>query len=323
VISPRSSLFTFRDERDDDRGVPFGCSSFQHGLAVFEGIRCYSSAIFRLDEHLSRLLASARLLGLSHYYTLDYLRAAVLRAATASSLPDSYLRPVIYTPDPYLTVDAAALDFTLAIEVWGCQPETGRPATSGGDQPPGARLTISDWRRPSPSSFPPRAKATGMYVTSALAKTAAARAGCDDAIQLDPDSGRVAEATSANVFLVCDGELRTPWLEDSLLAGITRDSMLALARELGIPVREEPVEVAALLAADEVFLTGTAAELVPVGSIDDRRYDAARPVFTALAGAFRDAVSGATFGQLNWLTPVLPAPTVDGYPPARSAAPSR
>lgn len=304
MISPKSSLFTFRDDRGDDRDVPFGSSSFQHGLAVFEGIRCYSSAIFRLEDHLSRLLASARLLGLSHNYHLDGLRAAVLRAAAASGLRDSYLRPVLYTPDPYLTVDTGALDFALATEVWAFQPETGRAVAGRDNRAPGARLTISRWRRPSPSSFPPRAKATGMYVTSALAKTAAARAGYDDAIQLDPDSGRVAEATSANVFLVRNGKLRTPWLEDSLLAGITRDSMLVLARELGIPVREEPVEVTALLAANEVFLTGTAAELVPVGSVDGRQYDRDRPVFTALASAFSDAVTGARFGQLNWLTPV-------------------
>ncbi len=323
MISPRNSLFTFRDNRNDDRGVPFGSSSVQHGLAVFEGIRCYYSAVFRLEEHLSRLLASARSLGLSHDYTLDDLRAAVLGAAAASGLPDSYIRPVLYTPDPYLTVDAGVLGFTLATEVWGIQPDTSQLATGREGQAPGARLTISGWRRPSPSSFPPRAKATGMYVNSALAKTAAARAGYDDAIQLDPHSGRVAEATSSNVFMVRGGELRTPWLEDSLLAGITRDSVLVLARELGIPAREEPVEVSDLMTADEIFLSGTAAELVPVESIDGQPYDRDRPVFTALASAFGAAVSGASFGQLNWLTPVRPGTPAASYGSARLGAPSR
>ena len=166
------------------------------------------------------------------------------------------------------------------------------------------RLTVSPWRRPAPSSFPPRVKAVGTYVTSALAKAAAVAAGFDDAVQLDPDSDRVAEATTANIVLVRDGALRTPWLRDSLLAGITRDTVLVLAREAGIQVEEGPVEVADLLAADEVFLTGTASELTPVASLDQHDYPAQRPVYEAISAAFRTAVGSAGAGPHGWLTPV-------------------
>lgn len=301
VVTPLESVVTFWDGPDEGRRVPLGGSSVQHGTAVFEGIRCYASAegpaLFRLREHMSRLLNSARLLGIAHDYGLDRLCALAVGAAAEAGLADCYVRPVLLAPDPYLSISLDRLRFTVVTEVWPVPPATGgRPAAID--------LTVSPWRRPSPASFPPRAKAVGMYVTSALAKTGALRAGHDDAIQLDPGSGRVAEATVANVFLVRDGALVTPWLTDGLLAGITRDSVLTLARELGVPATEGPVEVADLLAADEVFLTGTASELVPVASVDGRAYPARRPVFAALSDAFRDAVTGKGFGHLGWLTPV-------------------
>ncbi|MGO9081013.1 MAG: aminotransferase class IV [Streptosporangiaceae bacterium] len=290
----------------------FGSSSFQHGIAVFEGIRCYAtsgeSSIFRLEDHARRLLDSARLLGIEHGYGLDDLCVKISTAAAAAGLQNCYLRPMLATGDPYLTVDLNALHFTLTIEVWPIplsipdSPGAGMEPSSY--QPAGWRLALSEWRRPSPASFPSRAKATGIYVTSALAKTAATRAQYADAIQLDPLSGRVAEATSANIFVVRDGKIVTPWLADALLAGITRDSVLVLARELGVPAREGPVEVADLLAADEVFLTGTACELVTVSSVDDTHFVPDGPVFGMLAHAFGEAVTGERFGHLGWLTPV-------------------
>jgi branched-chain amino acid aminotransferase len=281
------------------RHIPFGSSSVQHGAAVFEGVRCYAAAagpaLFRLDDHLLRLLESARLLGLGHDYDLDRLRTSVLDAAASCGLADCYVRPGLFAPDPYLSIDLTLLRITLGVEIW---------PMGGARAHPGIRLTISPWRRPSPRSFPPRAKAVGMYATSALAKTAAVTAGYDDAVQLDPESGRVAEATTSNIFLVRDGRLITPWLTDSLLAGITRDTVLALAGELGIPAGEEPVEAAELAAADEVFLTGTAGELVPAASLDGRGYPGERPVFDALSAAFRDAVTGHRPSPRGWLTPV-------------------
>lgn len=286
------------------RGIPFGSSSVQHGTAVFEGVRCYPTprgpALFRLDDHLRRMLESARLLGIRHDHDLARLRTATLRAAADSGLDSAYVRPGLFAPDPFLSIDLSDVPFVLGVEVWPMP----RPAPATGPAP-GVRLTVSPWRRPSPDSFPPRAKAVGTYVTSALAKTAAVAAGFDDALQLDCVTGRVAEATVANVFLVRDGVLTTPWLTDSLLAGITRDTVISLGRRLGYEVVEGPVEVADVVAADEVFLTGTASELVPVASLLDRTYGPKRPVFDAIRRAFRAAVGGeAGVGEADWLTPV-------------------
>lgn len=292
------SIATFHEGRRLPEGsVPFGGNSLQHGTAVFEGVRGYAGvggpALFRLDDHLARLLDSARLLGVEHPYDLAELRAHVLTAAAAVS-GDVYVRPVLLTIDTVLGIDLRALPFTLMTELW---PAPGRDVRPTG----AARLTVSKWRRPSVASFPVRAKATGSYANSALARTAAVRAGFDDAVQLDPESGRVAEATVANVFVVRDGRIRTPWLVDSVLAGITRASVLDLAGGLGVPADEGPVTVDDLRGADEVFLTGTASEIVPVGAVDDVVYGP-RPVCEALTEAFRRAVTGTT--DHGWLTPV-------------------
>ncbi|OLF14715.1 aminotransferase class IV [Actinophytocola xanthii] len=297
--APRS-VATVLDDDPDSRTVAFGSNSVQHGSAVFEGIRCHrtadGSAVFRLDDHLRRLLASARAMGIRHEYDLGRLREVVLRAAESGGLRDAYLRPVLYTPDPRLGVGLTAFRFTLGVEVW--------PATDVVDPVEPVRLTVSPWHRPGPSVFPVGVKATGLYALSALARTAALANGFDDAVQLDPATGRVAEATIANIFLVRDGVVTTPWRTESLLPGITRDSVLALASRLGYRTVEGPVDRAALQAADEVFLTGTAFGLVPVAAVDDRTFDQHRPIFTALRQSYRDAVSGLSSTPPGWLTPV-------------------
>ncbi|ACU38735.1 aminotransferase class IV [Actinosynnema pretiosum subsp. pretiosum] len=291
------ALAAFHEDRPlPGDAIPFGSNSLQHGTAVFEGIRGYAGvdgpALFRLDDHLNRLLDSARLLGVDHDYDLAGLRAHVLSAAAGHG--DVYVRPLLTTLDTALGVDLRALRFTLVTGLWPVPGRDVRPSRP-------ARLTVSPWRRPSTASFPVRAKATGSYANSALARTAAVRAGFDDAVQLDPVSGRVAEGTVTNVFLVAGGVVRTPWLADSVLAGITRDSVLRLARDLGLTAEEGPVTEAELRDADEVFLTGTASELVRVGRVDGAEYRAG-PVFDALAEAFRRATTGPD--EHGWLTPV-------------------
>lgn len=226
------------------------------------------------------------------------LGAALLGFSAEYSAPHCYVRPGLFAADPYLSIDLGRLSFTLGVEVWPM------PAHAPQTMPAGARLTVSPWRRPSPLAFPPRAKAVGTYVTSALAKTAAVDAGFDDALQLDPHSGRIAEATTSNVFLVRDWTLFTPWLTDSLLAGITRDTVITLARELGLATHEGPVDMEDLEMADEVFLTGTASELQPVASVDDRTLPEEHPVFDMIWAAFRAAVTGTRFTRPGWLTPV-------------------
>ncbi|MFG2012751.1 aminotransferase class IV [Micromonospora sp. NPDC048868] len=289
-------------DRPGARAVPFGSNSMQHGTAVFEGIRCYATdrgpAVFRLDAHLRRLLESARLLGIRHDYDLTRMRQVVLDAARLPGPDDRYLRPVLFTAEPALGVDLRRFRFELAVEVYAMAgPRGGRPEGAAG-----LRLTVSSWRRPPATTFPPQAKATGSYAVSALARTAAAEQGFDDAIQLDQVTGRVAEATIANVFLVRGGLLTTPWLVDGPLAGITRDAVLVLARRLGVPVEEGPVTVADLRRAQEVFLTGTAAEVVPATEVDGHPLDASGPVFSRLVRAFSDTVRGRAYGELGWLT---------------------
>ncbi|MEU9353258.1 aminotransferase class IV [Streptomyces griseoloalbus] len=303
MVTTRTSVATATDSPWQGRELPFGSNSMQHGTAVFEGIRLYAAdsgpRLFRLDAHLERLLASAALLGLPHDYDLASLRRLVLEAVAASGLENAYVRPVLHTREPRLGVNLSAFHFTLSTEIWDLPP----------DAPPApVRVTVSPWCRPSRSTFPVRAKATGTYVVSALARTRAAADGFDDAVQLDPHSGRVAESTIANVFLVRRGRLVTPWLEDSVLAGITRDTVLTLARDLGVETAEAPVEPGELLAADEVFLTGTASGLVPVAALDTRALAPRRPVWEALSRAYRDAVLDRGPRRPSWLTPV-PDPT--------------
>ncbi|MGW1131173.1 aminotransferase class IV [Streptomyces griseoluteus] len=300
MVTKGASHSTVVDGAWQARELPFGSNSVQHGTAVFEGIRMYATptgpALFRLDEHLERLLDSAALLGIPHAYDLTSLRGHVRDAAAASGLDNAYVRPVLHTREPRLGVNLQDFQFTLGTEIWALPPDD--------TPPPAVRVTVSPWCRPSRLTFPVRAKATGTYVVSALARTRASADGFDDAIQLDPNSGRVAEATIANVFLVREGRLVTPWLEDSVLAGITRDTVLTLARDLGIETAEAPVEAGELPAADEMFLTGTASGLVPVAAVESHTYAAARPVTDALSRAYREAVLGGGTSRSSWLTPV-------------------
>jgi branched-chain amino acid aminotransferase len=301
-LSATTSVLTALVDSPGARDVAFGGNSMQHGTAVFEGIRCYRGRTgvnaFRLDDHLRRLLASARALGVQHRFGMPELRGHVLRAAATSGLTDQYVRPVLYCGQPRLGVDLGSLPYSLGVEIWPPAP------TSNGL---GLRLTISPWRRPGRSSFPVGAKTTGIYVISAIAKTQASQQGYDDALQLDPDSGLVAEATIANVFVVRGGCLVTPWTQDSLLPGITRRSVLDLAGMLGIEAAEKPVTPDELLDADEVFLTGTAMGLVPVAAVDERSYPPEHPVFDALNDAYTAAVTERRPCPVEWLTPLTAA----------------
>jgi branched-chain amino acid aminotransferase len=273
---------------------------------VFEGIRCYrvpgGSAVFRLDDHLNRLLASASALGMSHDYSLERLRGEILRAAYRSELVDAYIRPVLYTPESRLGVGLRAFRFTLGIEIWPAEGEPAEGQPVDGDR--AVRLTISPWRRIGRSQFPVGVKATGVYALAALASTQAVADGFDDALLLDPDSGRVTEATIANVFLVRNGTVLTPWRQDSLLPGITRNCILTLAGQLGYQAAEGPVRSADLFAADEVFVTGTAIGLLPVSALDQHSYPQDRPVFTALKRTYSAVTCGNAPAPSGWLTPV-------------------
>lgn len=239
-----------------------------HGLhyasAVFEGERCYSGHIFRLRDHTTRLLASARVLGFDIPYTADAIDAACAATLRANNLTDAYIRPIAWRGSEMLAVSAQQTRVHVAIAAWEW------PKYFQGDRMAGIRLGMAPWKRPSPDTAPTAAKCTSLYTTGTLSKHAAEAEGYQDALMLDW-RGRIAEATGANIFLVIDGALHTPE-PDGFLDGITRRSVMALARKRQMPVVERPMESWEIARASEVFLAGTAAEVTAVSKIAGQRY---------------------------------------------------
>jgi len=234
-----------------------------HGLhyasAVFEGERAYTGNIFRLREHTERLVNSARIMGFEIPYTAEQIDAASDQVLAANGLADAYVRPIAWRGSEMLAVAAQHTRIHLAIAAWPW------PSYFGGDRMVGIRMDMAHWKRPSPETAPTAAKATGLYMIGTLAKHRAEQLGYADALMLDW-RGNVSEATGANVFFVMDGELHTP-TPDCFLNGITRQTVIGLAQRRGIRVVERAVMPDELANADEVFLTGSAAEVTPVGEI--------------------------------------------------------
>lgn len=249
---------------------------------VFDGIRVYHGRAFALDAHLDRLFASAESLGMILPYSRPAMIAAIDLVIGASAHPDLYLRPVAWRGDEMIGIDPTGTTTHVAVAAlrW--------PATTTARA---MRLGLSRWARPAPHMAPVTAKASANYVIGALALADAARDGYDDALLLD-HRGYVAEATGANVFVVRGGRLRTP-IADTFLDGITRRTVIRLADEAGIPVETGRLTVADAADADEMFLTGTAAEVQPVDAFLDRAFGTDRPVTGTLAEAYRRLVHAA------------------------------
>ncbi len=269
------------DDRDgslwyDGRLVPWREAKthvLTHGLhyasSVFEGERLYSGRIYRLEEHTARLFESARILGMTIPYTQAEINAACCEAARAQGIEDGYVRPVVFRGSEMMAVSAQNTKIHVAVAVW-LWPSYFDPAT----KLKGIRITISDWRRPAPDTAPTKAKAAGLYMICTLSKHAAEAQGYADALMFDY-RGLVAEATGANVFFVKDGALHTP-IPDCFLNGITRQSVMALARVRQIPVHERHIERSELDGFSECFLTGSAAEVTPVSEIGPYRFTPGR-----------------------------------------------
>jgi branched-chain amino acid aminotransferase len=240
-----------------------------HGLhyasSVFEGERAYNGRIFKGTEHSKRLEFSATTLGMKLPYSTAELDAAKTLTLEKNGLTDAYLRPVAWRGSEMMGVSAQANTIHVAIAVWEWPSYFSAEAKMKG-----IRLTLSDWRRPSPDSAPVHAKAAGLYMICTLAKHKAEAAGYQDALMYDY-RGYVAEATGANVFLAIDGKLHTP-TADCFLNGLTRQTAIELARRNGIEVIERHIQPDELAKATEVFLTGTAAEITPVGEIGPHRF---------------------------------------------------
>jgi branched-chain amino acid aminotransferase len=244
--------------------------SLHYGLAAFEGIRCYRrgdgrSAVFRLDDHLQRLADSCHICTLESPYSKEQLTAACLETLRANKMSEAYLRPIVFLGDGALGLGAVDMPTRVAVAAYEWGAYLGDEGLKRG-----VRAKVSSYTRGGLNSMMSKGKITGQYVVSVLAKREVMRAGYAEAILLD-DRGQVAEASGENLFMVKQGRLVTPPLGSAILAGITRDTMIQLAGDLGIPVEERTFARDELYTADEVFLTGTAAELTPVREIDDRR----------------------------------------------------
>jgi branched-chain amino acid aminotransferase len=277
--------------------------TMHYGVGAFEGIRAYQradgrSAIFRLREHVERLLDSCLICTIDCPYTRDQIMAACTEVVRANRISACYLRPLVYLG--YGALGLGSLESPVRTMVacyeWGAYL---------GDEglKRGIRCMISGFTRANSNAVMNKGKICGQYVPSVLAKRMANRSGFEEALMLDPQ-GHVAEGTGENIFLVKHGVVRTPPTSSAILAGITRDTTIQLLREQGVDVREEPISRDELYIAEEVFLTGTAAEITPVREIDHRRIGRgeAGPVTRRLQEAFFSIVKGSDSRHDHWLT---------------------
>jgi branched-chain amino acid aminotransferase len=287
--------------------VPFLSAGMQFGFSVFEGIRCYSTgkgpAVFRMNEHVERLIDSAHIVGFRELpVTAEQVKTAINQTIAANEFSACYIRPMIYLDGAMMmTVESGQPRFVVA--VWEWKNFLGAEAKERG-----IRANIASFTRLHPNIMMTKAKVSGNYVSSILAKTESKRAGFDEAIMLGPD-GYVAECTGENLFIVRnkDGNriiYTTP--RAGILEGITRDTLITLARDLGYSVVEEPISRDQLYIADEVFVCGTAAEVVALREIDFRVIGEGKtgPVTRALQQEFDKVVNGRHAKSAEWLAPV-------------------
>lgn len=277
--------------------------ALHYGFGVFEGIRCYKqengrSAIFRLDTHLRRLYESAKILKLTIPYPYEVVFAAAREIVRANKLVEAYIRPIAWLGEGSMGVGAFDNKVHVAISVWVWGAYLGEEGVRNG-----IRAKISSFNRAHPNNAMVRGKVTGQYVNSVLAKREAKDLGLDEAILLD-HQGFVAEGSGENIFIIRNNKLITPSLAAPILRGVTRDSVIELAKENGIEVNEHSFHRDTLYVADEAFFTGTAAEITPIREVDHREIGSNKnwPITRTLQKAYKDAVTGRNPGRAAWLT---------------------
>src|SRR5512132_120708 len=275
-----------------DAKIHVGAHGLHYGTGVFEGIRCYEtprgSAVFRLTDHLKRLDDSARLLYMDLPYSVEELRGASLDLIVRNGLPECYLRPIAFFGYGELGVATAGNPVDVVIMSWPWGAYLGDEGMKNG-----IRAKVSSWKRVGANTIPHASKATGIYLNSMLAVVEANRAGYDEAILLT-DDGFVADGSGENVFVVKDGAISTPPLSTSILPGITSATLIEIARDLGYTVAERTLIRTDLYLADEVFMTGTAAEVTPIRSVDDQEIGPPGEVTLTLQKAYLDTVRGGS-----------------------------
>ncbi|HMN66438.1 MAG: branched-chain amino acid transaminase [Burkholderiaceae bacterium] len=277
--------------------------SLHYGMGVFEGVRAYKTksgtAIFRLAEHTRRLFNSAKIFQMQLPYTFETIVQAQKDVVRANALESCYLRPIAWIGSEKLGVSPRGNTIHVAIAAWAWGAYLGEEGLSKG-----IRVKTSSYSRHHVNVSLVRAKASGYYINSILANQEVTAHGYDEALLLDTD-GYVSEGAGENVFIVRDGVLYTPDLA-SCLAGITRDSVITIARDLGIEVREKRITRDEMYCADEAFFSGTAAEITPIRELDDRQIGEGRrgPITEKLQSTFFDAVAGRNERYAKWLSPV-------------------
>jgi len=281
-----------------DAKVHVGVHGLHYGSGVFEGIRCYETpsgpAVFRLNDHLQRLHNSAKLLYMDIPYSIEELRDACHELIGVNGLPECYLRPIAFYGYGQLGVAARENPVETVIISWPWGAYLGDEGLKNG-----IRAKISSWQRVGPNVIPHVAKATGIYLNSMLAVTEAIRSGYDEAILLSAE-GYVADGSGENIFVVKDNRLYTPPLSLSILPGITRDTVIQIAQDLGYTVEEQQLIRTDLYLADELFMCGTAAEVTPLRSVDDVEIGVG-PVTLAIQKAYLDTVRGKSERWAQWL----------------------
>jgi len=282
-----------------DAKVHVGTHGLHYGSGVFEGIRAYEtekgSAVFRLSDHLQRFHNSAKLLYMDLPYSIADLKGACNDLIATNGLAECYIRPIAYFGYGELGVSARGNPVDVVIMSWPWGTYLGADGLTNG-----IRAKVSSWKRVGPNVIPHVAKATVIYLNSMLAVMEANKAGYDEAILLT-DDGYVADGSGENIFVVRDGTIYTPDLSASILPGITRDTIIQMAQDLGYTVVEKQLIRTDLYLADEVFMCGTAAEVTPIREVDDQLIGPPGPVTLAIQSAYLDTVKGKSERWAHWL----------------------
>jgi branched-chain amino acid aminotransferase len=290
----------------EDAKVHVLTHALHYGTGVFEGIRAYETAngtaIFRNQDHLERLEKSAKLYYMDLPYSREQLREVTHELIARNGFKSCYIRPLVWRGYGPMGLNPLDNPVEAMVAVWEWGAYLGEEGKRNG-----VRARVSSYRRISSESLIPHSKASGQYLNSVLAKIESVKAGYEEAILLD-DNGYVCEGTGENVFVIKDGVIHTPGQADGILDGINRKSCIQIARDLGYEVIERNIARAELALADEVFLTGTAAELTPMREIDDIEIGPPGPITREIQGVFEDALCGRDARYADWLD-LVPVPS--------------
>lgn len=285
----------------DDAQIHILTHTLHYGCGVFEGIRAYPTesgpGVFRLTDHIKRLFDSAKIFLIDIPFSQEEIVEATKSTVRVNGLPECYIRPIVYLGYGEMGLNPLPSPVQVSIAVWPWGAYLGAESLTNG-----VRAKISAWRRHDPNAMPPAAKGTGMYINSSMAKIEALKAGYDEAILLSPQ-GYVSECTGENIFVVRNGRIITPPISAGALEGITQSSVMTIAHDLGFEAVFDNILRSDLYTADEAFLSGTAAEVVPINSVDDRVVGDGRPgpITRQLQEIFQAAVRGQVDRYKDWV----------------------